>query len=470
MRLVLVWIIYFFIGTALTLFLPEPDFKLSSIILFLISLSLLFFRKRKVYLIIFTILLGLSVGLFRTELAEFNFGPIKNEYVGYVSSDIETRDKNQRYVVTFDEFNALVTSNLFDHVSYGDEVLVKGDFKEAKSFETDSGRIFDYKNYLLSKNIQYTIFDPSVELTENSSGFFIKRGLFFVKNKFLEQIDNTFIEPVSSLLSGILLGVESSLGDDLEDVFRIVALIHIVVLSGYNISIVAEGIIRGLAFVPKKISFGIAIVAIILFVIMTGASSATVRAGIMASILLIGKIFDRTSEALITLLIAACLMVLHNPYILFYDVGFHLSFLATAGILIIVPRLIEFFSYIRNDLLIRDIILTTISAQFAILPYIVWRIGDVSVIGVVANILVIPLVPIIMLFGFLSTLISFFSSTLALPFTSTTHILLEYVINISEWLASFKFSFVVAPNYSLWFLIMIVSYLVFSYFFFKKLN
>ncbi|MEK7147475.1 MAG: ComEC/Rec2 family competence protein, partial [Patescibacteria group bacterium] len=100
--------------------------------------------------------------------------------------------------------------------------------------------------------------------------------------------------------------------------FRTVGVIHIVVLSGYNITIVAEFIMRLLAFLPRAARLAGGALAIILFAVMTGGSATIVRASLMAILVVVARATGRIYGITRALLLAGFLMVLHNPKILVF--------------------------------------------------------------------------------------------------------------------------------------------------------
>ena len=133
--------------------------------------------------------------------------------------------------------------------------------------------------------------------------------------------------------------MKRALGKDLEEVFRTVGIIHIVVLSGYNIMIVADAIMRVLAlfFFPRtRLIIGVGTIA--LFAILVGLSATVVRASMMAALVLIARGTGRQYAVLRALAFAGTVMLLINPYLLVYDPVFQLSFLATLGLILLSPE------------------------------------------------------------------------------------------------------------------------------------
>jgi len=166
-------------------------------------------------------------------------------------------------------------------------------------------------------------------------------------------------------MSGLLIGAKKGMPEDLQEDFRRVGIIHLVVLSGYNITIIAENIGRAVRLlpIPYFLSSVLSVLGIILFAILTGASATIVRASIMAILVLFARSTGRIYEVTYALFIAGFFMIVHNPKIVRFDASFQLSFLATLG-LIYLPSLLEkHFHWITPRFQLRDFALATIATQ-----------------------------------------------------------------------------------------------------------
>ena len=133
------------------------------------------------------------------------------------------------------------------------------------------------------------MFWPKAELVSSGGGGVVKRALFSLKGWLIGNISATIPEPDSSLLGGLLFGAKRSLGAEWLDQFRKAGIIHIVVLSGYNITIVANSVTSFFSFLPRVVGSAFGAVSIILFAIMTGGSATVVRSSIMALLVVLAK-------------------------------------------------------------------------------------------------------------------------------------------------------------------------------------
>ncbi|MBA4319962.1 MAG: hypothetical protein C0412_16300 [Flavobacterium sp.] len=431
-------------------------------------------RQKILFIIIF--LFSFSVGIIRyeikdSELLDINLeNNVGNEVkISAVISD-EPNRKEKQAILTVNLKNIVISSStvsvkgkgivstdLYPELKYGDLINIKGKLEKPENFFNSNnntttindpsqmknqfdGTSFDYVSYLAKGDIYYKIDFAKTELISSGHGNTIKNFLFEIKNSFVNNIEETISAPESSLLSGILLGAKSSIDENTTEIFRKSGLSHIVALSGYNITIVADAIMKTLSSLPHTAGFTGGILGIILFVIMAGASSTAVRAGVMALIVILAQVTRRNYQAGRALIVAGLLMVIINPKILVFDVSFQLSFLATIAIIYVAPILKNKFTIIPEKFGLRDIVASTVSAQILVLPLILYKMGLLSLVALPANILVLVFMPAIMLFGFITGVLGFIWLPLSLPFAWISWTILAYIITVSEFFANLPFS------------------------------
>lgn len=403
----------------------------------------------------------ISLGFFRIYLFDFNLDLSEFEkyvgqnisIVGVVVDEIDKREENQKITLAVNVLNSeeldedvkvLITGSLYDNLNYGDEIKVFGKLQKIENFENDNGIEFDYINYLGKDNIRYLIYYPKIEILYSGNGSGIKEKLFSIKHSFVESFSRVIPEPHSSLLAGLTVGAKQSLGTDLLDKFREVGLIHIVVLSGYNVTIIADFIVKIFSFLPRFASLSLGSLSIIFFAVATGGSATIVRASIMALIAILARATGRTNQMTRALFLAGAIMVIHNPAILTFDPSFQLSFVATLGLIHIAPRIEKYFGFLTERFSLREFAVATISTQIAVLPLLVSMTGEISLISPVVNILVLAFIPLTMLLGFITGVFGFFSYYLALIPGYITYILLSYelwIVNIFSQIPFLSISF-----------------------------
>ncbi len=401
-----------------------------------------------------------AVGLDKDNLVLDSLVGEKIKATALVVDEPDNREDNTRLVVKFKDLDArrlsnleaglpsendidekvLITVNHYPKFKYGDEIEIFGQLKKPKNFASDDSREFDYISYLAKDGIYYQMFYPEVNFVSEGNGNIIKEKLFAVKNAFLSQIKKLIPEPHSSLLGGLVVGAKESLGKDLQEDFRKTGLIHIVVLSGYNLTIVADFMMNLFSFLPAVFSTLLGAISIILFAIMTGASATIVRASIMALLVMLARSTGRVNQMTRTLFLAGFLMLLQNPNILVFDPSFQLSFMATFGLIVLSPRVEKYFQFVPERFNLRESVTAVISTQIFVLPLLLYMMGDFSVVSVLVNLLVLMFIPATMLMGFLTGVIGFVSLLLATPFAYITYGLLVYELKIVDIFASLPFS------------------------------
>ena len=340
-------------------------------------------------------------------------------------------------------------------ISYGDTVTIRGRIEAPQAFETDTGRLFDYPAYLRARHISAVT--RYAELGEReAAGPSLSGALFSLKHLFTKSLERIFPEPSGSLLEGLLLGERRGLPKELTDAFVASGLIHVVVLSGYNISIVSEGVLRTLSYFPRVIGVGAGGVVMLLFVVMVGAGATAVRALVMGLIAVLARYFGRSALALRSLGVAGAAMVLWNPSTLLFDPSFILSVLATFGLITLSPtveaKLPRFFAKVPQ---IRSIAASTIAVQIFVLPALLYMTGVLSLFALPANILALPTVPFAMGFGFAAGMLGLIHPLLALPATLVADLLLRFMMLVATTLHALPFSAAVLAAFPLWIAIAI---------------
>ena len=427
-----------------------------------VGLGLWAYRRRNMQSVQAVVLLalvsaGVALGLARFNLVEMtapapvllsSVGTV-GTYSGYVIAEPELGESTANVVVLIGDERVLVKTDRHTNVQYGDTVDVTGKLAIPKSFVTETGRSFDYPGYLRARGIAYTMSYTDITVTDNTTGHPVLRRLFLYKKRFIETLQLALPEPEVGLGVGLLLGVKQSMGADLEEAFRRAGIIHIVVLSGYNIMIIVGFVLLLLrsVFSPRVQAF-VGIVAIILFAFLVGAGASVVRASIMAAIGLIAILGGRRYAVLRALFLAGALMLLYNPYLLVFDVGFQLSFMATLGLILVAPSLESVTGWAPTQFSMREFLLATVATQIAVLPILLYHMGQFSLIAIIVNILVLPVVPVAMLVTFLTGLVALVSQAIAVPLAYITYIVLAYIITLATTFAALPYAVVTVPVFS----------------------
>jgi competence protein ComEC len=308
---------------------------------------------------------------------------------------------------------------------------------------------FSYREYLARSNVYTSLPYASARRIRHESANPLLAGVYALRERAYKTINAQFPQPEAGLLSGILLGIDRDIPDDLYAAFRDTGTAHIIAISGFNIAVLV-GVFTFLfrRFVPRLWLPVWVIAALALYAVLAGASASVVRAAIMGSVGVIGQTLGRRQTGANTLALTAALMALHQPLVL-WDVGFQLSFAATFGLVLYGTRLEEALTlWLENRLPsqtarrvsgpIAEYILLTLAAQVTTLPVILYHFQRFSISAVAANPLALPPQPLVMIAGGLATLAGMVLPALGRVLSGFAWPLLAYTIRVVEWLATWK--------------------------------
>jgi competence protein ComEC len=290
--------------------------------------------------------------------------------------------------------------------AYGDRLLVRGELETPPEWED-----FSYRDYLARKSIYSYMPRAQVEWLSGGEGAAWKQKLLSFKSKAQSTIARILPDPEASLLTGILLGVDSGIPPDLADDFAATGATHVIAISGFNISIVVALLMATIGRVVSNrwLAAGISILGVVVYTILVGADAAVVRAAVMGIITVIGLTVGRQGMALNSLAAAALVMMALNPHT-FWDVGFQLSVSATLGLILYS----ELFEESTQRLLARKLsaerakqvvgwiseaLLLTLAAQITTTPLILSHFGRLSLVTLLTNALILPVQSRQIIFG-----------------------------------------------------------------------
>lgn len=472
-----------FISSAFEVHISYP------VILLLLVCSgiLLLFSQTSMRVQIGLVCLGIALGLLRfdglsvsekdTSLHFFAEHNHTITLVGYIAERPDIRDTRTDFIfetsvlgLDATQYTPLHTRILVQAeppavYHYGQELIIRGVPQIPDVFETDTGRVFDYDTYLYKDDIFYTLRFADIQPTGVMVDVpWVKKSLYSLKDTLIENIRRHIPRPASGLLAGVLFGEKSALDSGTLDQFRTVGLMHIVVLSGYNVAIVIYAIMYFLRRIPLGIRSIVAVMGILAFMILTGAGPTVIRASIMGVFIILSKFIGEQYDIHKALLIAGFIMVCINPKILYFDISFQLSFLATYGLLVFSPWLESRLRWIPTWLLLRESAVATISAQIMVLPLILYSMGEFTMISIIVNMLVLFAVPLAMLLGFISSIFGWFgwlAGVVSYPAT----LILEYILWIVDVFSRFYFSVITFPPFH-W-VFMVLMYLVIGIFMYR---
>jgi competence protein ComEC len=469
------FLVLFAFGVLLGVFFERRDFVL---IFYLFFLSVFYFTVflKKISLREFLLFsLALLCGVFRFYVAiadETNFVFSQDDYFisGRICAEPDFREDKIKYVLcdlsaekdgedSSLDGKMLLNAPIFPEFSYGEKISFMGRIE--KPFSTYE---FSYEDYLYRFDVYYFVKSPSSLFSEGSvSGWnLFLNQVFNFKRKLLSQISFVFNEPDASLVSGILLGTRRGFSDEVNENFKNAGLMHIVAVSGYNISILIVFVFSVFSFFGRSTRIFLSILTVFLFILISGFSASAIRAGIMGGLSLFAIYSGKTYQVKISLFLSAFLMIFFNPKIIFYDVGFQLSFLATLGLVYLSKSVGDFFSFLPDFFEIRTSISLTVSATLCVFPIMAISFGSMSLLSPLSNLLVLPFIPLFMLFSFVSIIFSFLFVDLSLIFGFFAYAISCFVFFVSEFFGSLSFGFLNLERIPAFFILLYSCFLLFE--------
>ena len=438
----------------ISFFAPIPWLILSLILL------IFSFWRRRIFAFIFIILAGFLLSFWRFS----NFQIQKNNLAKFVGAEVEVRgiliedaDKNTEtgefslklavqkigeQEMTGKIWARTKTTKL---VRRSDEVIVYGKMREG--FGSFGGSI---------SQAQIVKIMPKTEAVRD------------LRDSFASGIAKFITSPQLELGLGYLLGQKNSLPTDLETALRATALTHVVVASGYNLTVLVNFARRKFGKLSKRLATFGAAVLVCGFVLVVGFSPSMTRAGIVALLGILFWYFGRRPNAYFLLIFVASLTLLVSPENLF-DLGWQLSFGSFFGVMILAPLLKAFLFEEPQKLgALASTFFETISAQIATLPLIVYTFGAFSTVSIFANMLVLPFVPLAMLLTFLTGIFAQILPALAQIFGWLAEIILGYSVGVIKFFGSqtgaqFEITLSVPQTLALYFgLVLLVIFLHFK--------
>ncbi|MES2224650.1 MAG: ComEC/Rec2 family competence protein [Patescibacteria group bacterium] len=280
----------------------------------------------------------------------------------------------------------------------GDTVDVQGTVSRPEDFVTDTGRLFGYDGYLQSKGIA-GIVSPATVIPIAAGNPSLVRIATKLRFSIAALYSKHIAFPVDGIVSGMLVGYKGSIPEEIETLFKTTGVLHVLVLSGENITLLAIFLSIILKPLPFHIRSALTGFGIVLIVLVSGAGVAAVRSGIMGIISIGGGMAKRGYVPLRALTISIALFFFYSPETVYVDPGFHLSVLATFFMVAMVSKVEPLFNFLPEKYGIRSLVVLAIAMPLFMLPHTMYFSGLQPVAAPFANIVMNWGVPALMLLG-----------------------------------------------------------------------
>lgn len=255
------------------------------------------------------------------------------------------------------------------------------------------------------------------------------------RRSFVAGMQTALPEPAASFGLGLVIGQRNTLPYDISQAFLMVGLTHIIAVSGYNLTILLNAAKR--LFEKRSKFFMILFAAILMtfFLLITGASASIVRAAVVSGLGLAAWYYGRPVRPMVLILLAAAITTYATPVYFWSDIGWWLSILAFFGILVIAPKLTGRLFPKRTAPALALIAIETFCAELMTIPLVMFIFGQVSLIGLLANVLVAFFIPLAMLLSTLAAVAGMLAPLLAGWFAWPAQILLTYMLDMTTLLS-----------------------------------
>lgn len=324
---------------------------------------------------------------------------VVDEFWGKVCFEPDIRREDVRYVLCVEEGGRVLwKTNEADRYELGDRVRLRCELEVP--FEEDG---FSYRKYL--KIFKVDALCAGEFLGVSRSSFGIRKGILRLKNWMIGFFDIKLLEPVSSLMNGILFGSRRGFADKVMDDFARTGLTHIIAVSGYNVALVLLIVEGVFSWVPRRERFFVEILCLVVFAFLTGLSASVIRACIMGGLTLWAIRSGRKAGFWRVMLWCVVLMSFWNPAYLYYDISFHLSILATLGV--VLGSKVFGFESEKDFLGLKEAFVMTLFAQVFTTPLVLRSFDYLSLVSPLANVLVAPFLPVLMFLGVLLLIVEF---------------------------------------------------------------
>ena len=411
-------------------------------IIVVISLMLLHYRNIYVLLYLLPILIGIWSIANNQILKEENiFSSKENEVISIMGKVLEVREydyKNQ-YIIRPHK-GRYIKSKIQIETGKDAKLAKEGDIIELVGkinplgFPRNPGS-FNERSYMLIRGITTKIKADEINIKQNTRGPSIVSK---VQNYYSQMFEKIMPDNEAQIMKAMLLGDKVFLSKEIQNLYKDVGIAHVLAISGLHISIIAGvlwWILKRLG-ISDSVQSMVIIILLWMYAYLTGFSISITRSATMMSVIIIAKLLDEKPDPITSWGFAALVLLLYNNLYL-WDIGFQLSFIAVGSLIIISP-LINTIYYIPKK--IRSYIAPLIAVTIGTTPIIAYHYYIISPIGLIMNLLLVPLIIIVVSVGFIAMLILPFGLVFPKIVIGSAYYLLKLVEKISTLALKIPFS------------------------------
>lgn len=452
-----------------------PSTSIFSFIMWLILAALILIPtiiKSRRWMFIFAVIAGLLIGMWRGTIERVDL----ENYVGLIGKNVvltgkvfEDPDIEPGGLIKMRMVEGRVGERNLNGQIYVSTIGSKVDVKRSDIVSVEGqlkpgfGNFPASMSYVKIVNLEPGDNDPAREM----------------RDEFGEHLADAITQPAESLGMGILAGQKTALPSDISDAFRIAGLTHIVVASGYNLTILIRFARRSFSKISRLAALlgggGLAFA----FACVTGFSPSMMRAVMVAGLSLLAWYYGRKFHPSVLIFLVAGITALINPFYVWGDAGWYMSFFAFAGVLMLAPLVNVYFwgdgekseadkksveklslkqkvwqKLCGFGVSFRQIAVETMSAQIFTIPIIALMLAQFAPYGLLSNLLVLPIVPLTMLLTFIAGIVTWIMPSLGSIVGWPAQKLLDYIIWVSKQVSSLPMASLEVDIGIVWFLVM----------------
>lgn len=423
-------------------YIQVNSFILLGLMITTLFFSILLLYKNKSnfysYLILFFLIGSLNVSINRNSQLE-NYIDKRHDYIGIVHEIEEVEDGISKYIIKINSvdnsaINEKIVLNVLGvkELSLGDTIFFNGILKSPLT--NTNPKLFNYKLHLLTEKIYttMTIKDYSINKIKDNENY-----LYVLKNKFSNDVINLFnkylTDKNSNFLTGIILGKSKFIDEEELLKFRELGLAHLLAVSGLHIGIIAGFLIYLLSHlgINRRINIILTICTIWAYGIIIGAPASAMRACLMFTILFYSQIIHEPYDVINSIVASMVISLIINPYWI-YNIGFQLSYVATISIVSFTPKIKSIFYPLKSNII--SAISTILAVNIGLLPIQSYYFNEIQLIGIISNIVAIPLLTISLIIGAMMVIFNYFLSFLNIVLGNLLELFLTILRKIMEFL------------------------------------
>ncbi len=370
--------------------------------------------------------------------------------------------------VFYNNFKVQATLPSNEFVEIGQNIKIEGKLTLLDRKRNLGG--FDEFLYLKGRGIEYKL--SSKVLEKGKINYSINKTLNKIKNNIISVFDNTLPEKQSGIMKSMIVGDKSDLDDYIVDLYKISGIYHIIVISGIHIAILnllLNNILN--KFLNPRTSAIITLIFIFLYCIMVGSGASVVRAVIMSSIVIIGKLFYRETDFLTSMSFAIILLLFYQPLFL-WDVGFEFTFIIVLGIGLgtnIIDKIyttiflkIKSLNFLSSKIKFRNALALSTITTIAITPISAYYFSYIMPYSIIANLAIVSTTEILIVLGFLIGFIGIFNLYIAKILSGSVYLILRFYEFICEFFAKLPFATILVGSRKFW--TVIIEYFLICFF------